>query len=92
MSAATIWEIAIKVGLSKLSLSIPYQVWMSQAIVDLGASILPVTVEFAGAQSVLPSHHRDPFDRLMIAQALNEGLTLISKDSVFHLYGVHQLW
>jgi PIN domain nuclease of toxin-antitoxin system len=92
ISAATIWEIAIKVGQSKLTLSSPYRDWMNSAIADLGLGILPVTVEYADAQASLPMHHRDPFDRLMIAQALTDGIPIVSSDTTFDLYGVTRLW
>src|SRR5450759_606407 len=51
ISAATVWEIAIKVGLGKLSLSMPYREWMNRVIADLGATLLPITVEYAGVQA-----------------------------------------
>ena len=92
LSAATIWEIAIKVGLKKLTLSLPYRVWMEQAIADLGLIILPITVETANVQSDLPWHHRDPFDRLIIAQAFVENVAIVSSDSIFDDYGVSRLW
>ena len=92
LSTGTIWEVAIKVGLKKLALSQPFRQWMTQAIADLGLSVLPITVENADAQIVLPNHHRDPFDRLLVAQVLTEGVVLISADTVFDLYGIHRLW
>ncbi len=75
LSAATVWEVGIKVGLGKLTLSLPYRQWMNKAIVDLGLSILPITVEYTDVQAGLPRHHGDPFDRLIVAQALVEGHT-----------------
>ncbi len=69
VSAGTIWEISIKVGLKKLSLSMPYRQWMDRAIADLGLTVVPITVEYADAQAGLPQHHGDPFDRLLAAQA-----------------------
>ncbi|CAK0769107.1 Type II toxin-antitoxin system VapC family toxin [Gammaproteobacteria bacterium] len=92
LSAATVWEIAIKVGLKKLALSLPYRAWMEQAITDLGLVILPITVETADVQSNLPWHHRDPFDRLIIAQAFVENVAVVSSDSIFDNYGVSRLW
>jgi PIN domain nuclease of toxin-antitoxin system len=92
LSAGTIWEIAIKVGLAKLSLSRPYRQWLSQAMADLGVAILPVTVEYADVQAGLPRHHRDPFDRLLIAQAMVENVQLVSNDDVFDQYGISRLW
>jgi PIN domain nuclease of toxin-antitoxin system len=92
LSAAAIWEIAIKVGLRKLSLSQPFLPWMNQAISDLAIDILPITVEYADVQVTLPDHHRDPFDRLMIAQAIVESLTIVSVDPLFDQYNVQRLW
>lgn len=75
-SAATVWEVAIKVGLKKLTLSLPYRVWMERAIGDLGLVMLPITVEVSDRQAVLPWYHRDSFDRLIIAQALLEDVSV----------------
>ncbi len=92
LSAATIWEIAIKVGLKKLSLSMPYRQWMNQAINDLGMTVLPITVEYADVQVNLPKHHGDPFDRLLVAQSQVENIHLVSADPVFDQYGINRLW
>ena len=92
LSAGTIWEIAIKVGLGKLSLSMPYRDWMNQAIIDLGMMVLPITVEYADVQSNLPKHHGDPFDRLLVAQAQVESMALVSADTGFDPYGINRLW
>jgi PIN domain nuclease of toxin-antitoxin system len=92
LSAATVWEMAIKVGLGKLTLSLPYRAWMNRAIADLGLAMLPITVEYAGAQAALPMHHRDPFDRLIIAQALTEGIPIVSADAQLPPYGITRVW
>lgn len=92
LSAATIWEIAIKIGVKKLTLSLPYRQWMTQAMNDLGVTVLPVTVEYADIQAELPQHHRDPFDRLLVAQAIVENVPLVSNDTIFDQYGVTRLW
>jgi PIN domain nuclease of toxin-antitoxin system len=92
LSAATIWELSIKVGQGKLALSLPYPQWMYKAIADLKLTILPVTVEYADRQSTLPPHHKDPFDRLIIAQALVEGIPIVSVDAAFDSYGVARIW
>ncbi len=92
ISAATIWEIAIKVGLKKLTLSGPFHVWMTKAVADLSAAILPITIDYADGQTRLPHHHRDPFDRMLIAQSLAEGISLVSADPVFDQYGISRLW
>ncbi|MBA4064102.1 MAG: PIN domain nuclease [Isosphaera sp.] len=92
LSAATVWELAIKFGLGKLILSLPYRQWMERAIADLKLDIIPVTVEYADRQAGLPDHHKDPFDRLLIAQALVEGIPVVGADAAFDLYGVTRLW
>ncbi len=92
LSAGTIWEIAIKVGLGKLALSMPYRQWMSQAMADLGMTVLPITVEHAEVQANLPRHHGDPFDRLLVAQAIVERLMLVSTDPHFDSFGISRHW
>ncbi len=88
LGAATVWELAIKVGRGKLTLSLPYRRWMTKAIADLGLSVLPITVEYADVQAGLPRHHGDPFDRLIVAQAIMEGVPVISSDPQLDAYGV----
>lgn len=92
ISAATVWEIAIKVGLGRLSLSMPYREWMNRALADLGATLLPITVEYAAAQATLPNHHGDPFDRMLIAQARVDNLPLVSSDNALDQYGISRVW
>ncbi len=83
-------EIAIKQGLGKLTLPPPFQTSFSHAFTDavglFGAQSLPITLAHIEVLSHLPLHHRDPFDRLIIAQALVEGLTVVTRDRVFQLY------
>lgn len=92
LGAGTIWEIAIKSGLKKLILSRPYRPWIEQAMAGLGAGILPITVDHADIQAGLPYHHRDPFDRLLVAQALVEGIPVVSADAQLDAYGIRRLW
>ena len=92
VGAGTIWEISIKVGLKKLTLSMPYRQWISKAIADLGLTLLPITVEYADVQAGLPPHHGDPFDRLLVAQALVENLPIVSADAILDQYGVKRIW
>ena len=92
VSAATIWEIGIKVGIGKLRLSQPYRNWMNQAIADLRAITIAVSVEYADAQANLPPHHGDPFDRMLISQSLTDGISIVSRDTRFDSYGVTRLW
>src|SRR5262245_10526803 len=92
LSAGTIWEIAIKTSLGKLTLSLPFKQWMNNAVTDLGATILPITIDYADAQVRLPHHHGDPFDRMLAAQALTEVIPIVSADTVLDSYGVTRLW
>jgi len=92
IGAGTVWEISIKVGLGKLTLSLPYRQWMDRVFVDLGLSILPVTVEYADRQAALPHHHRDPFDRLLIAQSLTDSIPIVTADAQFNSYGIVRIW
>jgi PIN domain nuclease of toxin-antitoxin system len=91
LSAATIWELSIKCSLGKLSLANGYRAWMSKAMADLGVQVLPITVQHADAQATLPIHHRDRFDRMLIAQSLVENAPLVSGDALFDQYGVIRL-
>lgn len=89
---ATVWEIGIKVAISKLPLSKPFREWMETAIADLAMTVLPITLDHVERQTQLEFHHRDPFDRLLIAQALVEDIPLISSDAQFDAYGVTRIW
>lgn len=91
LSAGTTWEIAIKMGLNKLTLSLPFGRWMNKAIADLTLSVLPITVDYAEVQAGLPMHHRDPFDRLLISQAIVEKVPVVTADATFDLYGVKRI-
>ena len=92
LSAGSLWEIAIKIGLGKLVLTQPYSLWMSQALDDLGITVLPITVEYADEQARLPKHHGDPFDRLIVAQAIVEKVSIVSADARMDAYGFTRLW
>lgn len=91
VSAATVWELSIKIGLGKLSLSLPFHDWMTKAIADLGATILPIRIEHAAAQTQLPGRG-DPFDRLLAAQSKVENFSIISSDTELDQYGVRRVW
>jgi PIN domain nuclease of toxin-antitoxin system len=92
ISAATLWEIAIKFGLGKLPLSLPYRQWMDKAMADLVLVVLPITLDHTERHASLPWHHRDPFDRLLVAQAHVEGVPLVSVDSNLDQYGISRIW
>jgi PIN domain nuclease of toxin-antitoxin system len=92
VGAGTIWEISIKVGLQKLKLSRPYRQWMEQAMIGLRLTILPIIVEHCDVQAGLPHHHKDPFDRLLVAQALVENMPIVGADVQLDAYGINRLW
>ena len=85
-SSASIWEIAIKTSLGKLTLPQPASQYVPRRMNEFGLRTLPVLREHAVAVEALPFHHRDPFDRLLVAQALVEGLTILTTDRVFSMY------
>lgn len=87
VSAASAWEVAIKIGLGRLRPSRTVE----QAVEESGFLELPVTFRHAERVAGLPAHHRDPFDRLLIAQAGVEGLTLVTRDPVFGRYDVERI-
>jgi PIN domain nuclease of toxin-antitoxin system len=90
LSVASLWEIAIKVSTGKLEFDLDYLV--GRGIEAMDATILPVLVPHALGVRDLPFHHRDPFDRLLIAQARHEGLTIMTNDPDFHAYDVEVVW
>jgi PIN domain nuclease of toxin-antitoxin system len=85
-SVASIWEIGIKVSLGKLPLPEPVDSYISSRMVQLGLLYLAIRAPHALRAAALPLHHRDPFDRMLIAQAQIEGMTLVSADSMFNQY------
>lgn len=88
VSAASVWEASIKASLGKLVLPEP----ISMALGKHGFLPLSITCLHAEAAAKLPYHHRDPFDRMLIAQAQVEGLLLITHDELFKGYDVNVLW
>ncbi len=91
VSIASLWEIAIKISMGKLELKTPFNQINGQ-ILENGFEILPVTFDDTLTVSGLPFHHRDPFDRIIIAQAITNGLIIISKDEHFSPYNVKVIW
>lgn len=88
VSIVTGWEIAIKQSLGKLDLPSPAEQWLPEVLRRTGFDVAKVDLGAALRVRSLPWHHRDPFDRLLIAQALEAGLTLITRDDTFEKYGV----
>ncbi|MEO0109084.1 MAG: type II toxin-antitoxin system VapC family toxin [candidate division WOR-3 bacterium] len=91
LSAASVWEMAIKARLGRLGLPTTVEDYVAEKVAS-GILILPVEWTHAAVVEQLPFHHRDPFDRLLLAQASVENLPVISGDSVFRRYGVKVIW
>ncbi|MBD0261135.1 MAG: type II toxin-antitoxin system VapC family toxin [Tolypothrix sp. Co-bin9] len=92
-SVASIWEMGIKVAIGKLPLPEPIDSYISTRMVQLGARSLLITTPHALRAAALPLHHRDPFDRMLIAQAQLESMTLVSADAMFRQYNnISILW
>ena len=92
ISAVLAWEIAIKYRLGKMPEAEALALDISGAIVRQSFLELPITVDDAARAGSLPGFHRDPFDRMLIAQALSGNLALVSNDPLFDHYGVRRLW
>lgn len=92
VSVVSAWEIVIKLGTGKLTLGRPLAQLWPESLADNDFKVLNVTSEHVLALEGLPPHHRDPFDRLLIAQAISEGFDLVSADSVFAAYPVRCIW
>ncbi len=92
LSLVSLWEIQIKSGLGKLSLRLPLRDLVADHQGKNGLRLLPVSLDHLLALDALPPAHKDPFDRLLIAQAQVEGITLVSADHVFASYPVSLIW
>jgi PIN domain nuclease of toxin-antitoxin system len=92
VSIASCWEIAIKAGLGKLTLGEPAAVLLPREIARNNFDILSISLSHATAVESLPQHHKDPFDRMLVAQSQIEGLPVVSADTVFDAYGVTRIW
>jgi PIN domain nuclease of toxin-antitoxin system len=92
LSAASVWELAIKVGNKKLTLSDTLDVFVPKWTAAYQLDALPVRFIHVYGVLGLPAHHKDPFDRLLVAQAMVEGMRLLTSDSKFAPYGVPIVW
>lgn len=90
-SIASLWEIAIKLGLGKLKLDDPFHE-LEALLAKLSIDILPITFADTETYLSLPLHHRDPFDRILIAQAMNRSLSVITADPAFDAYAIDRVW
>ena len=91
LSVVCYWEVVIKLRKGLLAISDPV-VWWSRATDALGGSVLSIRAAHISALSALPDLHRDPFDRILVAQAVAEGLTLVTSDEQIRRYAVKTIW
>jgi PIN domain nuclease of toxin-antitoxin system len=92
VSVASIWEIAIKVGIGKLALAEPMDAFLVIGLDDTDVDLLPIERDHIIQVAALPLHHRDPFDRMLIAQAIVEQVPLVSADPAFDAYSITRIW
>lgn len=92
LSMASCWEMAIKSSLGKLKLIRPIEHFVAEQLAANGFTLLNLELRHTAKVEKLPFHHRDPFDRLLIAQAITEKMAIVSADRVFSDYGVKRLW
>ena len=92
ISPGSLWELAIKIGLGKFSLDRSTEEFFTTELATNQLQLLPITAAHAARVADLPRHHRDPFDRLLVAQALCEDVPLLSADAAFDVYGVRRVW
>lgn len=92
VSIAGLWEIAIKCSVGKLNLADPFDQFVQQAIKEVRCDVLDISIEHLVRMTLLPFHHRDPFDRVMIAQSQIERVDVVSIDGAWDAYGVKRHW
>ena len=92
VSAASAWEVSTKVRIGKLAGAGPLAVDFAREIRQQKFLALPISLEHAQVAGALPGEHRDPFDRMLVAQAREEKMALISNDRMFDAFGVQRIW
>lgn len=92
ISMVSAWELAIKTGLGKLELALPVKRYIVENVAANGFRMLAIEIAHVGRVETLARHHGDPFDRLLIAQALEENIALVTADPIFRNYGVKRIW
>jgi PIN domain nuclease of toxin-antitoxin system len=91
-SAASTWELAIKASIGKVALGEPVGRYLASRLVQQGIDVLPISQAHSAAIEDLPLHHRDPFDRMLVAQSRTENLTLLTGDPAIAAYDVAVAW
>ncbi len=92
LSVASLWEISIKSSLGKLSLAMPFEELIPDQMAQNNIELLTIEVGHLAALTTLPFHHRDPFDRMIITQAMAEDLPIIGNDPIYEQYLVEMVW
>lgn len=92
VSVASLWEMGLKMSLGRLELAQPFVDLIPRQMELNGFGLLPVRISHIARIISLPFHHRDPFDRMIVAQCVAEGLSVVSLDAVFDKYSVQRLW
>ena len=92
ISPASYWEIAIKTSIGKWQLNQPYERFVDIALNQYRFQVLPILPTHTALLIGLPFHHRDPFDRMLVAQAMVEGIPIVGNDRALDAYGISRLW
>ena len=92
VSLACVWEMAVKTSLGKLRLALPFERFMTENLGRNTFTLFPVEFRHVLGVASLPFHHRDPFDRLLVAQSIEDEIPVISADTIFDRYGAQRIW
>ena len=92
LSHASVWEMAVKIKIGKLKLKMSLEEFITKAAEKHKLEFLPILLTHIYFTQTLPFHHRDPFDRLLIAQSLTENISIVSFDEVFDSYNAKRIW
>lgn len=92
VSIASIWEMAIKHSIGRLNFSLPFMEFVRQQLSVSNIGLLEININHIEVVASLPLHHRDPFDRLIIAQSMAEKIPVLSVDAIFDAYAIARLW
>lgn len=92
VSIASIWEMGIKSNYGKLTLADPFSEFVRRGFTENNVDLLPISIDHVVRLEKLPRHHKDPFDRMIAAQALEEDVPVIGRDRMLDVYGVDRRW
>lgn len=92
VSIASIWEMAIKHSIGRLNFSLPFMEFVRQQLTVSNIGLLEINIQHIEVVASLPLHHRDPFDRLIIAQSMAQQIPILSVDAIFDAYAIARVW